>query len=53
MTLAGPSPALLNRLRGGQAELSAALGAHCLDKPGGLEAQLKLGQRGLASSLRW
>lgn len=54
MTLAGPRPALLNRLRGGgQAQLSAALGAHCLDKPGGLEAQLKLGQRGLASSLRW
>lgn len=54
VTLAGPSPALLNRLQGGgQAELSAALGAHCLDKPGGLEAQLKLGQRGLASSLRW
>ena len=54
VTLAGPSPALLNRLQGGgQAKLSAALGAHCLDKPGGLVAQLKLGQRGLASSLRW
>lgn len=54
MTLAGPSPALLNRLHGGgQANLSAAVGAHCLDKPGGLVAQLKLGQRGLASSLRW
>lgn len=53
VTLAGPSPALLNRLqRGGQAKLSAALGARCLDKPGGLVAQLKLGQRGLASSLR-
>lgn len=54
VTLAGPGPALLNRLqRGGKAKLSAALGAHCLDKPGGLVAQLKLGQRGLASSLRW
>lgn len=46
MTLAGPSPALLNRLQGGgQARLSAALGAHCVDKPGGLEAQLKLGAK--------
>lgn len=54
VTLAGPSPALLNRLQGGgQARLSAALGARCVDKPGGLEAQLKLGQRGLASSVRW
>lgn len=54
VTLAGPSPALLSRLQGGgQAQLSAALGAHCSDKPGGLEAQLKLGQRGLASPLRW
>ena len=54
VTLAGPCLALLNRLQGGgQAKLSAVLGAHCLDKPGGLVAQLKLGQRGLASSLRW
>lgn len=54
VTLAGRSPALLNGLKGGgQAKLSAALGAHCLDKPGGLVVQLKLGQRGLASSLRW
>lgn len=45
MTLAGPSPALLNRLqRGGKAKLLAALGAHCLDKPGGLVAQLKFGK---------
>lgn len=45
-------PYLTRLRRGGQAKLSAALGAHCLDKPGGLVAQLKLGQRGLASSLR-
>ncbi|MEQ2181340.1 hypothetical protein GOODEAATRI_010546 [Goodea atripinnis] len=54
VTLAETSPALLNGVKGGgQAKLSAALGAHCLDKPAGLVAQLKLGQRGLASSRRW
>lgn len=54
VTPAGPGPALLNGLRGGgQAKLSAVRGAQRVDKPGGLVAQLKLGQRGLASSPRW